>query len=560
MKFFLILASVLVPLFGQAQSDKTVLGTFAMGCKVYNYEFKKLSNGLFSFNVGNVTDTNNAQVTKTYSLNEFKQEPFLELCVQILKEYENSILPECKKGVNINSLALEIYYEVKLQIEFNDDEPTTAYLKLKNSFINCYYSKDPRIRNSKSDNDPILTKFSVENIDIEFEDGTIKNIFAYLIPIDNNSKPLLNGPICFKNTSPLSVSSRNDNDNFSEYNIYASDFKGVRNKIKLSPLASSTPKSYKLEASNTSSSSDDQNINNIYFVLSEMIDYINVLETNKEDYSPVNSVVSLSKNNPIQILRKEKRSKILMARAFSDLFGIPGNEPNGLLQVEVSRKFNLSTKKFGNKYFYWGMFNYIEPKFSFSRIEENDNPLYLDLSNIDKSSLIFTVNPIEILRYQKSAFDIDLNLYKYNFPEIKSNIHANFSIGITRSLVTDSIAVVGTIPKISNINNATNLSTFRYGMSILYNIKPDSRYGITFSYDIKAYNSFNDNYVSGVPLIDSEFLNNTVHSFGVDAFLEIDKNNSIFFKYKLSTLFPTYNGHFIQIQIGYQADLFKVSK
>ncbi|MBK9632007.1 MAG: hypothetical protein IPO62_13240 [Saprospiraceae bacterium] len=86
-----------------------------------------------------------------------------------------------------------------------------------------------------------------------------------------------------------------------------------------------------------------------------MIDYINVLESNKEDDSPVNCIVSLNKSNPIQILKKEKKSKILQVRAFSDLFGIPNNEPNGLLQIDVSKKFNLFTMKSGWKNFYTGL-------------------------------------------------------------------------------------------------------------------------------------------------------------------------------------------------------------
>ncbi|MBP6811697.1 MAG: hypothetical protein KA138_09255, partial [Saprospiraceae bacterium] len=237
MKFFfsIVLISVLFPSFGKAQQANIALGSFAMGCKAYNYEFKKLSNGLFTFNISNIQDESTSQDTKTYTLNEFTQKPFIELCVGILKEYEKYFPAECKKAIDFNSLASEIFYEIKIQSEITDDEPITAYLKLKKTIIDCYYSKDPKIRNSKSDNQPILTKFVVDNVDFEFEDGTLKNVFAYLTPIDHNSKPLLSSPICFKNTVPFSVSSRNDNDNFSKYNIYASNFKDAKNKIKLAP-------------------------------------------------------------------------------------------------------------------------------------------------------------------------------------------------------------------------------------------------------------------------------------------------------------------------------------
>jgi len=519
--------------------------------------------------------------SKEYTLNDFKQETFIPLCKYILNKRKILFLPECSADTSSNNIALSIFYQIKAKLEFKDDEPVTAYLKLKNQKINCYYRKTSRLRDTDSDATIIQNKFIVDNVSVEFEDGTIKNIYADLNMEDSAGNPSFILPIRFKNTIPITISSRNDKDVFSSYNIYVSDFGSVKNKIKIDKVETKSNKYLKLtsltsnylskffdstlEEINNSFEKITRTLNdkkidldNVYFILSDLIDYVDVLETNKEDYSPVNSVVNLNKNNPVQELRKEKRSRIITVKTFTDFVGINDDQPNGLIQIEASRKFNLRTKRNGLKSVYAGLFTYIEPKLIFSKIEKNNRYLPFSSSDLDQFELsnnkkVFNSNAINILKYQNSAFDVDLNFFKINFPNMKSNFQVNMSSGMLRTGVSDTISVIGSLAKRAEVANNKILNTFRWGITVLYELKPDNRYGLTLGYDIRRYSLLSRDYNLDL----SE--NNVVNSIWADAYLKTNDENMLFFRYKVSFVSPASKENFVQIQLGYLLDLFKTS-
>lgn len=711
MRKLLVLIAVLTVTNTFSQTNKNVLGTFAAGCKVFNYDFRKTPNGLYSFKVEDI-DKNGNQIffnadsisliksnlrhivdsietlgtivenpdtmsvskhdsiisiilkyqnilekisldstdlkfwkenkdsirlmlkmgenirlesyddslihfnlkptlksfnkqlelitntvseisdTRDYTLNDFKQETFIPLCKYILNKRKILYLPECSADTSSNDIALSIFYQIKAKFEFKDDEPITAYLKLKNQKINCYYRKTSKLRDTDSDATIIQNKFIVDNVSVEFEDGTIKNIYADLNMEDSAGNPSFRLPIRFKNTIPITISSRNDKDVFSSYNIYVSDFGSVKKKIKIAkvetqnlkyltfsyvqnfidnlnditrnlldstkPLPNSTKKISDENDNKKIVSNTTIDLDNVYFVLSDLIDYVDVLETNKEDYSPVNSVVNLNKNNPVQELRKEKRSRIITVKTFTDFVGIKDDQPNGLIQIEASRKFNLRTKRNGLKSVYAGLFTYIEPKLIFSKIEKNNSYLPFSASDLDQFELsnnkkVFNSNAINILKYQSSAFDVDLNFFKINFPNIKSNFQANMSSGILRTGVTDTISVIGSTATRADVANNKVLNTFRWGISVLYELKPDNRYGLTLGYDIRRYSLLSKDYNLDL----SE--NNVVNSIWADAYLKTNDENMLFFRYNVSFVSPANKENFVQIQLGYLLDLFKTS-
>jgi hypothetical protein len=527
------------------QTVKTILGSFIDSSKVFNYEFKQYSNDLYSFKIcplekqalDSCIDDKNELV-----FNEFSQQKFVyQFCV---------LLNKCKDGFDSvrredESLASGIFYSIKMQLDFNEDEPITAYVKLNKSEIHSSREIKPRkqwfwSKFNLAKYEKQYELLTVDNIQIEFEDGTIKNIVVDLYPLDSNG---YKSSKRFMNTTPISVSTLNDPNLFR--NIY-------------------------LSREDTCEGDDSTDNECIYYILlSDLIDYVNLLETNKEDYSPVNCVVTLDKYHPIQSLRKERRSDLLMVKVFSDLYGLQGNEPNGLLQMEASRKINLNTnrRKINNHITRgnMGIFSYVEPKFLFSRIEDNQNHLYLSLSDINHSSLNFGLSSVDILRYQNSAFDLDVNLFRAAVPQIKSTFQANLLGGITRLIVTDSIELVAEVPMLSNSINTNDLSTLKYGFSALLDIKPDSRYGINIRGDILAVNPLDINYFIRDELVNtslsSEYFMPTLLSISVDAFLELSKRNSVFFRYKISGNLVSFRDEpFIQVQVGYQADLVRVTK
>lgn len=549
----LIFALLPLPFLTFSQTHK-VLGSKAYCGKVFNYEFSQMSNGLCSFSIATI---DNVESNSTHILNEFEQESFVTMCKGVITQLLKSDVPDCIKDKEIESFSSEIYFKIKANLNTDDDEPLTAYLKLKNTKIKCYYSKNAKITTKKDELVPLEQIFKVHNVAVEFEDGVIKNLFVDLIPLDQNGKLLVPFPVRFKNTIPISISSRNDNDEFSNYNIYISDYGAIKDKFKFEPLSGST-ESLKLSNASSISESAGKKAGNICFVLPDLIDYVEVLETDKEDYSPKNCVVELNEGNSIQELKKIKRSKILSIKAFSDFVGINKEKPNGLIQFEASRKFFLSTKKLGYKKFYFGYINYIEPKAVFSKIEENNKFFNLVEKDLDRdffefNEKVFTVNAIDLLRYQNFAFDLDLNFWKINLPSIKSNLQINFSVGLTRMSTSDSIDIISKLPTAAQQRYFTDINSIRAGSSLIYEIKPDSRYGINLGYDLRNYRVLTEDY-----LITSNY-NGLVNTFWVEAFLKTDANSKLFFRHRFSFSPPINDGNFVQIQLGYLSDLFKSS-
>jgi hypothetical protein len=647
------------------QSNKTILGTFSIGCRIFNYEFKSGANGLYSFRLDDIdkegatisfdmdqvkelnvnltlvlsklTDTSNHENltknsdtlrdflelnsyyldhilsdsanlnfwysnrnsilsligeakhvnflsyrpmldkdslfsfyvkrlteimpivsklidTKTYTLNEFFQESFTTLITNLLTQEKIVFSKDCSYDTVISKKATAIFFDIKAKFDFKDDEPVTAYLKLKGLRVNCYYTKSTKL--AKTNDDRLIeNKLLVDDVSVEFEDGDIKNLFVDLrADLNDSIKGSLTLPVRFKNSYPITVSGKNDPEKFGYIKIFVDNPHDINEQVRLDPTAKNTF----VLAPNIDSSKEREGT--YYVILSELLDYSIVAQSNNEDYSPANAVVHLNKNNPTQELKKEKRSKILNARTFTDLQGIQGDQPNGLIQVEVSKKINILTNRHGNQSFYWGSLTYIEPDLSLSKIEKNKNSLELSFQDLDSVALTsqgrkrFRVNAIDLLRYQNSVFDINANLYKFNFPALKSNLQLNGSAGILRTNVSDSIGLSGSTAYKTPTENTKTLNTIRWGISLIFEIKPDSRYGISFGWDARFLSLESNDY----------FLNDTrtnaIYSFWTDAYLKTNDDNDIFFRYKYSYGKKLLDQNFLQVQLGYQLDLFKSTK
>lgn len=676
MKKLILLLGIIFTTYSFSQSTKTVLGTFSYGCKIFNYDFKKTSNGLYSFKIlsvdgddnqvkfskdtigmlrqdldtitsylnpprtlaiatSSITDVKKDSITKIiakynkyfenilndkadiafwkqnkdsikillaeleksdlltneelsqqlknkdqlkkfnarlkdivksisevdvdkeYTINEFKRETFVTLFGLLLKKKEILTSPECSLDGTIDDLAQTIFYSIKPKLEFADDEPITAYLKLKNTKIDCYFYSDSPYVESKGflrsdDTDgKINNKFNIENIGVEFEDGVVKNLFVDLIPLDINLNPLTNLPLRFNNPTPISVSSRNDKNNFSLKNIFLTDNQALVDYVAVNSDRELLINKQRVQPRDTI-------VNAIFCKLSDLFDYQDVLENDKEDYSPVNCVVNLNPKNPVVELKKEKRSRLLSLKTFTDAVGLKGDEPNGLIQIEASRKFNLWTARVGTKYLYYGALTYIEPKLIFSKIEKNNRSLILTEDQaikelaIVREKKVFRIDQIELYKYQNSAFDVDLNLAKYNIPNIKSNFQFNLSGGILRTEVQDSLVVIAKVLQKSTKADTRTLNTLRWGFSVLYELKPDSRYGLVFGYDYRKYKILSENHIFNRKL-------GVIQSYYGDFFLKTNDKDKLFFRYKYSFASPVARQNFVQIQLGYSLEIFNTA-
>src|SRR5690606_33311808 len=103
-----------------------------------------------------------------------------------------------------------------------------------------------------------------------------------------------------------------------------------------------------------------------------------------------------------------------------DFTGISSAEPNGILQIELSRKLNLNTYRF-QQYAdrNWGAFTYLYVFGSLNKIERENK--YLALRNKETVVNNTLVSPsyattLDMLQYRNFMFGTELNTLLFDWP------------------------------------------------------------------------------------------------------------------------------------------------
>lgn len=334
MKYSLVfIIPVIFSLAGYSQSaPERILGTFTFEKRVFNYEFTTISTSSYTFKISTIDpkaaplgaedekDTTEAGEAKDpeYQFSTFS----LEVFERIFKEQMVTVYGSDAADQKLRDKSHEVFYTIRTKSDFGDDEPVTAFLLLKRDSINSYLQSNGS-NYYKGRLSLLIAKHYVSKVAVEIADGTIKNIKVHLIKPSaaKNFTETPNQYLEFKNQFPISISGKFDAEKLADINLYSYNCNGEKGVTR-------------------------------YLRLSDLLVFDIVLDNNKEDYSPVNSTVFLTPGNPVVELKKEKRSKIIDVAAFTDFTGLDREEPNGLIQIEASRRLNLNTKYrllFGNK-------------------------------------------------------------------------------------------------------------------------------------------------------------------------------------------------------------------
>ncbi|MFY0592000.1 hypothetical protein [Roseivirga sp.] len=201
--------------------------------------------------------------------------------------------------------------------------------------------------------------------------------------------------------------------------------------------------------------------------LREIIEYSPFLALKSDDYSPKDGLYRVSREKlsddkttlpSMQIMFKEDTKYLFQTRAFTDFSGFSNDNPNGLIQAEVSRKIILNAQ---NRLVFHP-FNYFEPKVRISKIE--DKLRSLDLNTEDQSA-------INVHRFNYMSFSTRLNLFSFDFPRHKFIIRID-AIG---SSYWTSVLFPG------ETESKDELS-YSFEGSLSIEFRPDTRWTIGFDY------------------------------------------------------------------------------
>src|SRR5690606_35335487 len=116
-------------------------------------------------------------------------------------------------------------------------------------------------------------------------------------------------------------------------------------------------------------------------------------------------------------------------QVYSDLLGVFGDEPNGLIQFEANTKVYLHRVNYKNTYAFMP-FDAIEPFFHFNRIESKFDTIALSSAQ--------EINRLELFRRYTYAVGLDVNLFRGDWrPSNSFELKAGYMYSSSNLVIDD---------------------------------------------------------------------------------------------------------------------------
>jgi hypothetical protein len=281
-----------------------------------------------------------------------------------------------------------------------------------------------------------------------------------------------------------------------------------------------------------------------------------MLVLERTDYSPMDGSININPSTTREKqLYKNKSTEILQAKVFSDLAGINGEKPNGLIQFEVDKIIPLWTKRYEKEDiigpFRWtvnsknnvGFFNYIRPEFVLSKVESNLREL--ELKQVGPQLMAST---LDIRQFERVSVGADLNLTFMDIPKAKSTVYLNSGFRFGRTDLKSPMSLT------NNTKGFTN--TFQFMPEIGYRVNGDERYGLDFNYssnlilsDERGFKQVEDTFQADTSTEDQNWL----HRITLMAYFNFDPSTRgrFFFRFRSFHQFDNWSNNFSQFQLGY---------
>ena len=380
--------------------------------------------------------------------------------------------------------------------------------------------------------------FKVSTVEIVIHNGFINRIRA-VVRIGEID-------YIFNNPVPIGISSLRNIESFSKYYLRCNN-----------PFQYRVP--YKLFQP---SGSLDYVIN-----LRDILRYKPDLTRNVYDKSPKNAThtIVVNQDSIIHTVYKEPISRLIQASVFSDFMGIEENKPNGLIQTEIYRRINLHTVRnqlWGSKNINWGIFQYLRPEITISKVEDKERVLHLDYltTNINgKEKMHAYASSIDLHLYQYMKAGSLFNLALFQNPHLHTTIEFNTGFYFGLVPLKDSLRLN---PEKLPENDEYTTVTFETFLEGKMKFSMDKYFGFNMSYtplviwglgeyynQVKDRNNFVNNLEQG-GFWDRSFLGKAELLVWVKPAPE-KSNGSFFGRYRFIHQLSNPNLYYHQIQVGY---------
>jgi hypothetical protein len=280
--------------------------------------------------------------------------------------------------------------------------------------------------------------------------------------------------------------------------------------------------------------------------------------------------IDFEKGETCQNLVKDETSQIFEAKVYSDFVGLSDDrEPNGLVQTEISKKVHLNTYRHPIKFsrtrlINYGLFSYIEPEITLSKIENNNKRLLLSVKDWIQNNQYAPIkyaSTLELRRYQNFSAGFDFNLGLLDLPVLKSTFYADFGFRYGRTAVRDSLRTFQENQVIREKQASDyGVNTLDFYPKLTWEVRSDERYCFTFTYSHHWY-FLRDNRFSQVA--NNATFENTLENsirvsreytrIGLHASLNPNENGKgkLFFRYQYYWQQGFWRTGFHQAQVGY---------
>lgn len=201
-----------------------------------------------------------------------------------------------------------------------------------------------------------------------------------------------------------------------------------------------------------------------YIVFSDVLTGLRQPGLRTNDHSPVDQSFVLYPGQTRELF-KSPASKLFSLNIFSDVVGFDEQNPNGLIQLEFSKRINLWTKRTDARVFEFmgvGWLTHMMPRFELSKIEENNRTLELSINQRDANDRPF-LSYLELYRYSFTRITSEVNILDFQAPS--TSVHYNVFVGGALTNIRDSVI---------NENDRVSMLTVGQNLKILLN--PESKW------------------------------------------------------------------------------------
>ncbi len=299
--------------------------------------------------------------------------------------------------------------------------------------------------------------------------------------------------------------------------------------------------------------------------VSDVIRYVKKVDVNANDVSPVPQLLILDDNQKQSKLYREESSKLFEAVVYTDFLGLfDEDNPNGIVQTEINKRFNLNTKRTDTKWYHKlflfpllsegiGTLQSFEASFQYSKIESDSKfvtPNSFDILDVN-DQVTETINyysPINL--YQRRNFSIggNLNLVALENQNAKLNIYLNSGFLFGRTGLK---------------NNEEDVEGFytnnlEIPLELQFHILPEKRVSFALSDKLSWFETFDAEI--NLQSIEDGLLNSKnrwLNSFNIDFNVDISSTGRLFLRYKLTHELDNINNNFSRLQFGYSFFLLK---